>query len=134
VEEGLTAQWDICPVPSRAYGNRMIAREDIIRAERLLLECLSMAIPICHFGQYSFPMRLQLIKADEEYRHVTNTLRRTPSRSIPPRLSLTYQKVIHHTSVYHFQHLHTIHLLSLVFLFTIRRYFSNLFIMPLPEV
>ena len=110
VEEGLTAQWDTCPVPSRVYGNNVITRESIIRAERQLLGCLSMAIPICHFGQYSFPMRLQLIKADEEYRHVTNTLGRTPSRSIPSRLSLTYQKVIHHNSIYYFQQSHTTHL------------------------
>ena len=135
VEEGLTAQWDKCPVPSRAYGNNVITRENVIRAERLLLGCLSMTIPVCHFGQYSFPMRLQLIKADEEYRHmkcITGMLG-VPSRSsIPPRLSLTSQKVIHHKSVYYF------HQSSNTFPFhaclTTNRLYSNLFIMPSPEV
>ena len=98
VEEGLTAQWDKCPIPSRAYGDITATREKVISAERLLLGCLSFFIPVNHFGQYSFPMRLQLIKADEEYRRMrnTNTLGMiSPSRSIPPRLSLTSQKAIY---------------------------------------
>ena len=90
IEEGT----DILSLPLWTIANHdgeNVNRIEVMRGEEIILRSLQMGLPVGHSGQFYFPLRIQLIGLDQDYRSYALS-----ATNAPRRLSLERQKALLH--------------------------------------